>query len=49
MPVPVVAYLGMLYSIVHAGFAAGASEEFENNHRQKLIAFEAFAGSAFGA
>lgn len=49
MPEPIVAYLGMLYSVVRAGFAAGVSEDVEVITGRKPIAFEAFARSAFSA
>jgi uncharacterized protein YbjT (DUF2867 family) len=49
MPEPVVVYLGMLYSIVRAGFAAGISDDFETITGRKPIAFETFARSALGA
>lgn len=47
MPEPIVAYLGMLYSVVRAGFAAGVSDDFEGITGRKPITFEAFARSAF--
>lgn len=49
MPEPIVAYLGMLYSVVRGGFAAGVSGDFEAITGRKPIAFEAFARSAFRA
>jgi uncharacterized protein YbjT (DUF2867 family) len=49
MPEPVVAYLGMLYSVVRAGFAAGTSNDFETITGRKPVAFETFARSAFDA
>jgi uncharacterized protein YbjT (DUF2867 family) len=49
MPEPIVAYLGMLYSVVRAGFAAGVSNDFETITGRKPITFEAFARSAFQA
>ena len=48
MPEPIVAYLGMLYSVVRAGFAAGTSNDFETVTGRKPVAFETFARSAFG-
>jgi uncharacterized protein YbjT (DUF2867 family) len=48
MPEPIVAYLGMLYSIVRAGYAAGISHDFETITGRKPMTFEAFARSAFG-
>jgi uncharacterized protein YbjT (DUF2867 family) len=48
MPEPAIAYLGMLYSVVRAGFAAGVSDDFEAMTGRKPIAFETFARSAFG-
>ena len=47
MPEPVVAYLGMLYSVVRAGFAAGVSDDFEALTGRKPIAFETFARPSF--
>ncbi len=49
MPEPVVSYLGMLYSVVRAGLAAGVSKDFETITGRKPMTFEAFARSAFGA
>jgi uncharacterized protein YbjT (DUF2867 family) len=49
MPEPIVAYLGMLYSVVRAGFAAGTSDDFETITGSKPVAFETFARSAFDA
>ena len=36
MPEPIVAYLGMLYSVVRAGFAAGTSNDFETITAENL-------------
>jgi uncharacterized protein YbjT (DUF2867 family) len=47
MPEPIVTYLGMLYSVVRAGFAAGASDDFEKITGMNAITFEDFARSAF--
>jgi hypothetical protein len=49
MPEPIVAYLGMLYSVVRAGYAAGTSNDFETITGRKPVAFETFARSAFDA
>jgi hypothetical protein len=49
MPEPTVAYLGMLYSVVRAGFAAGTSNDFETITSRRPVAFETFARSAFDA
>jgi uncharacterized protein YbjT (DUF2867 family) len=49
MPEPIVAYLGMLYAVVRAGFAAGTSNDFEKITGRKPLTFETFARSAFGA
>ncbi len=49
MPEPIVDYLGMLYSLVRAGFAAGVSDDFERITGRKAMTFEAFARSAFQA
>ena len=49
MPEPVVAYLGMLYSVVRAGLAAGVSDDFEKITGRQPQNFEAFARSAFQA
>lgn len=43
MPEPVVAYLAMLYSVVHAGNAAGITPYPETITGQKPLTFEAFA------
>lgn len=48
MPESIVAYLGMLYSVVRAGFAAGTSNDYEVVTGRKPVAFETFARSAFG-
>lgn len=48
MPEPIVAYLGMLYSIVRAGYAEGMSDDVETVTGRKPMTFEAFARSAFG-
>jgi uncharacterized protein YbjT (DUF2867 family) len=49
MPEPVVAYLGVLYSVVRAGFAAGVSNDFESVTGRKPITFQSFAHSATAA
>ena len=49
MPEPIVAYLGMLYSVVRAGLSAGVPNDFETITGRKPMTFEAFARSAFGA
>jgi len=49
MPEPTVAYLGALYAIVRAGFAAGVSGDFERIAGRKPMTFEAFARSAAAA
>ena len=49
MPEPIVAYLGMLYSVVRAGYAAGTSNDFETITGRRPVAFETFARSAFDA
>jgi uncharacterized protein YbjT (DUF2867 family) len=48
MPEPVVVYLGMLYSIVRAGFAAGISDDFRNDHRQKTYSLRDFRAVRVG-
>jgi uncharacterized protein YbjT (DUF2867 family) len=45
MPEPAVAYLGGLYGVVRAGFAAGVSGDFETITGRKPMTFEAFARS----
>jgi uncharacterized protein YbjT (DUF2867 family) len=45
MPEPAVAYLGVLYGVVRAGFAAGVSRDFETIMERKPMTFEAFARS----
>lgn len=47
MPEPILAYLGTLYSVVRAGYAAGISHDVETITGRKPITFEAFARSAF--
>ena len=49
MPEPIVAYLGMLYSVVRAGFAAGVSNDLQTVTGKKPLTFEAFTQSAFRA
>jgi uncharacterized protein YbjT (DUF2867 family) len=49
MPEPIVVYLGMLYSVVRAGFAAGVSDDLEKIIGRTAITFEAFARPAFQA
>jgi uncharacterized protein YbjT (DUF2867 family) len=46
MPEPAVAYLGVLYGVVRAGFAAGVSRDFETITGRKPRTFEAFPRSA---
>jgi uncharacterized protein YbjT (DUF2867 family) len=46
MPEPAVAYMGVLYGVVRAGFAAGVSRDFETITGGKPMTFEAFARSA---
>ena len=49
MPEPAVAYLGMLYSVVRAGFAASVTGDFETITGKKPTTFEAFARLAVEA
>jgi uncharacterized protein YbjT (DUF2867 family) len=49
MPEPIVAYLGMLYSVVRAGYAAGVSDDFETITKRKPMTFQEFARSAAAA
>jgi len=49
MPEPIVAYLGVLYSVVRAGFAAGVSNDFEAVTGRKSTTFRSFARSAAAA
>lgn len=49
MPEPVVAYLGMLYAVVRAGFAAGISGDFKTVTGREPMTFETFAEVAFKA
>jgi uncharacterized protein YbjT (DUF2867 family) len=47
MPEPAVAYLGMLYGVVRAGYAAGVTSDVETVTGRKPISFKEFAqGSA---
>ncbi len=45
MPEPAVGYLGVLYGVVRAGFAAGVTGDFEKITGRKPMTFEAFARS----
>jgi len=49
MPAPAVAYLGMLYGVVRAGYAAGVANDFETLTGRRPTTFEAFAQAAAGA
>jgi uncharacterized protein YbjT (DUF2867 family) len=46
MPEPVVAYMGALYAVVRAGFAAGVTNDFELVTGRKPMTFDAFAREA---
>ena len=46
VPEPVVAYMGALYAVVRAGFAAGVTNDFELITGRKPMTFEAFARQA---
>jgi uncharacterized protein YbjT (DUF2867 family) len=49
MPDPVVAYLGLLYSLVRAGLAAGVSNDFQAVTGREPTRFQSFARSAASA
>jgi len=49
MPEPSVAYLGILYSVVRAGFAASVAGDYEALTGRKPTTFEAFAKSSAAA